>query len=80
MLTGEKLYTHQTRPTQKNLSHVQLIVTDKPAKVVKSVVTKEQFDQLVAQMNDVQNENRQIKQFVRHQLPSLQNRQKYNSD
>ena len=56
------------------------MLTDKPAKVVKSVVTKEQFDQLVAQMNDVQNENRQIKQFVRHQLPSLQNRQKYNSD
>ena len=52
----------------ENLNHVQLVASDKPPKVTKSVITDDQLGMLLTKMQEMEVENKKMKDFVKQRF------------
>ena len=52
----------------EHLNHVQLVASDKPLKVTKSVITDDQLGMLLTKMQEMEVKNKKMKDFVKQQF------------
>ena len=60
------------RKSSDHLNHVQLVASEQPPKVTRSVITDSQLSLLLTKMQELHVENRKMKDFVKKQFPLLQ--------
>ena len=55
-----------------HLNHVQLVASEQPPKVTRSIITDSQLSVLLTKMQEMHAENRKMKDFMKQKLPFLQ--------